>query len=335
MQQTAVKGRTPLGNQAHALVYAAPGRAVIDAVDLSALGPHMVEVETAFSGISRGTERLVFHGRVPESEWARMRAPMQAGDFPFPVRYGYAAVGRVTKGPEDLAGRHVFALHPHQTWFRVAAGSVVPVPDGVPPARAILGANMETALNAVWDARLSPGARCLVVGAGLLGWLVTILLSRLVGVSVHLTDVEPQTGVKADDFRVKFMTPDEVPAGAYDVAFHCAAAEAGLQTAIDALAFEGRVIELSWYGDRPVSVRLGGNFHASRLRIVSSQVGHVANPRRASTTHRDRLALALAALTDDRLDGLITTEVPFLDLPPRLPHVLADRAPGIATRIVY
>jgi threonine dehydrogenase-like Zn-dependent dehydrogenase len=241
----------------------------------------------------------------------------------------------VTKGPGDLAGRHVFALHPHQSRFRVPAQAVLPVPDGVPAARAILAANMETALNALWDARLSPGARCLVVGAGLLGWLVTILLSRRGDMSVHLTDIDPGTGVKADDFRVRFLAPDQVGPGAYDLAFHCAAAEAGLQTAIDALDFEGTVIELSWYGDRTVSVRLGGNFHANRLRILSSQVGHVANARRASTTRRERLALALAALADDRIDGLITGEIPFLDLPGRLPHVLADRAPGIATRIVY
>ena len=317
----------------HALVYWAPGEARIEPVELPELSEGMVEVQTEYSGLSRGTERLIFNGRVPEAEWGRMRAPLQVGDFPFPVRYGYSVVGRITAG--NGAGTRVFCLHPHQTRFRVAADWVVPIPDDVPSERAILAANMETALNAIWDAKLRPGQRCLVVGAGMVGSLITCLLSRRADVSVLLTDVATETGALSNDLNVRFCTPDDVPKGAFDVAFHCAAAESGLQTAIDSLAFEGRVIELSWYGDRPVAVRLGGNFHANRLQIISSQVGHVAPARRASTTHRGRLGLALSALADDRLDALITNETQFRDLPAALPDLLSDGAPGIATRIVY
>ena len=317
----------------HALVYWAPGEARIEPVQLPELGEGMVEVETEYSGLSRGTERLIFNGRVPEAEWGRMRAPLQVGDFPFPVRYGYSAVGRITAG--NGVGTRVFCLHPHQSHFRVAADWVVPIPENVPSERAILAANMETALNAIWDAELRPGQRCLVVGAGMVGSLITCLLSRRADVSVLLTDVATETGALSNDLNVRFCVPDDVPKGAFDVAFHCAAAESGLQTAVDSLAFEGRVIELSWYGDRPVSVRLGGNFHANRLQIISSQVGHVALARRASTTHRDRLGLALAALADDRLDALITNKAQFRDLPAALPDLLSDGAPGIATRIVY
>ena len=131
------------------------------------------------------------------------------------------------------------------------------------------------------------------------------------------------------------MTPCAVPVQDFDVAFHTSASDAGLQTALDALAFEGRVIELSWFGARPVEVSLGSNFHANRLTIVSSQVGHVAGPRRAAISHSDRLALALEALDDPRLDALITEEVRFRDLPAALPRLLGPGAPGIATRIVY
>lgn len=322
-----------MADQAHALVYEAPGQAAIRTVDLPPMEPGMVEIETLWSGLSRGTERLILRGEVPRSEWSRMRAPLQQGDFPFPVRYGYAAVGRVVAGPGE--GGHVFCLHPHQTRFRVAAHWAVPIPDGVPPERAVLAANMETALNALWDASPRPGARCLVVGAGLLGWLVTVLLSRRGDLIVDVTDIAPETGVKADDFGVRFFAPGAVAQGAYDIAFHTSASGAGLQTALEALAFEGTAIELSWYGERPVELRLGGAFHANRLRIVSSQVGHVAPVRRAGTTHRDRLALALEALADDRLDALVTTETRFRDLPDALPHLLGDGAPGIATRIVY
>ena len=322
-------------NDAEALVYAAPDLALIERVELGPMAQGEVEVRTRFSGLSRGTERLVFAGRVPESEYARMRAPFQVGDFPFPVRYGYAAVGVVEDGPAELVGREVFALHPHQTRFRVPAEAVVPLPEAVPPARAVLAANMETALNALWDASPAPGSRILVVGAGLLGWLVAALLSARADLCVEVTDVRPEASVPAGEFGVRFLPPDALAHGAYAIAFHSSASAAGLQTALDALAFEGRVIELSWFGDRPVPVVLGGAFHANRLTIRSSQVGQVARPRRAALGRRDRLVRAIAALADPRLDCLVTTEVPFAALPAALPGLLAPGASGIAARVRY
>jgi NADPH:quinone reductase-like Zn-dependent oxidoreductase len=325
----------PVRNDAEALVYAAPGVACIERVELPPMRPGLVEVRTRFSALSRGTERLVFGGRVPESEHARMRAPFQSGDFPFPVRYGYAAVGTVEDGPAGLIGREVFALHPHQTIFRVPAEAVVVLPEGVPPGRAILAANMETALNALWDGAPAPGSHVLVVGLGLLGWLITALLSARPDLVVHATDIRPEAGITAQEFGVSFLAPAEVAAGAYHLAFHTSASAAGLQTALDALAFEGRVVELSWFGDRPVPLVLGGAFHANRLTIRSSQVGHVAAPRRAALSRGDRLARALAALADPRLDRLVTAEVPFHEFPAALPALLAPGASGIATRIRY
>ncbi len=324
-----------MSHTAHALVYSAPGKARIEEVALGSPGAGEVLVQTAFSGLSRGTERLVFHGHVPDREWRRMRAPLQVGDFPFPVRYGYAAVGEVMKGPDHLTGRTVFCLAPHQTSFVAPEGMVLELPESLPPERAVLAANMETALNAIWDAGLRPGQRILIVGAGLVGLLVTSLLSLKRGISVTVTDVRKESGIKADDFGVSFVTPDKVSDEAFDVVFHTSASDAGLATALNALAFEGRLIELSWYGDRPVTVPMGAAFHANRLQIISSQVGHVASPRRATTTHRDRLALALDALADPRLDGLFTDEIPFRDLPTALPRLLGPRPTGIATRITY
>lgn len=323
------------GDTTEALVYVAPGHAEIRPVTLPALAPGMVEVRTRWSALSRGTERLVFEGRVPATEHARMRAPFQSGDFTFPLRYGYAAVGTVEAGPDDLLGREVFALHPHQARFRVPADAVIPVPEGLPPARAVLGANMETALNALWDASPAPGTRCLVVGAGLLGLLVTALLSLRPDLRVEVSDLRPEVAPVAAHFRVTFLTPEQVESGAYGLAFHSSATSAGLQSAIDALSFEGRVIELSWFGDSPVQVVLGGAFHANRLSIVASQVGHVARPRRHATSRRERLALALAALADPRLDTLVSEEVAFADLPAALPRLLAPGASGIATRVTY
>lgn len=315
---------------ARALYYTGPGLADIRDAPLPPLAGDWVEVRTLWSALSRGTERLVAQGLVPPSEYDRMRAPFQGGDFPYPVKYGYAAVGVIEAGPG--AGAEVFCLYPHQTRFRVPGAAVVPLPPGVPAARAVLGANAETALNALWDAEIGPGARVLVVGLGLLGCLVTAFLSLRADLTVVGVDpVAARAGVLAE-FPVRVGT---APEGEFDVAIHTSATPAGLGIALDALAFEGRVIELSWYGANPVPVPLGGAFHARRLTIRSSQVGHVAPARRATTTHRDRLAQALGLLADPRFEAFLTDEVAFDDLPGAISRLLAPGAAGIATRIRY
>jgi len=318
---------------AQALFYTAPDKAELREVALAPLMPGQVEVRTLFSGISRGTERLVSAGAVPPAEYTRMRAPHQEGDFPFPVKYGYAAVGVVEAGPDDLLGRHVFSLYPHQNRFRVDADAVVALPDGVPADRAILAANAETALNAIWDAGLKPGARVLVLGAGLLGCLIAAFLSRIHR-HVDVTDKLTEPAAVLADFPVNFVSMETL-ASEYDLVLHSTASAAGLQTAIDALGFEGRVIELSWFGDRPVPLILGGAFHSRRLTIQASQVGHVAPPHRGKVTHRDRLVQALALVADPRLDRLITNEVKLAAMPEQISRLLAPGAPGIATRVHY
>jgi NADPH:quinone reductase-like Zn-dependent oxidoreductase len=322
-----------LAETAQALFYTAPGLAELREVALPPLGEGMAEVCTLYSGLSRGTERLVSGGLVPPAEYQRMRAPLQEGEFPFPVKYGYAAVGLVEAGPEDLLGRKVFCLHPHQDRFRVGVEWLAQLPEGVPPARAVLAANAETALNAIWDAGLARGERVLVLGAGLLGCLIAAFLARFHG-PVDVTDKLSEPGAVLSDFPVNFLSgPPEGPT--YDVVFHSTASAAGLQTALDVLDFEGRVIELSWFGEAPVRLNLGGAFHSRRLSIRCSQVGHVSPARRATTSHRQRLAEALELLAEPRLDRLITGEVAFADLAGEIPRLLAPGAPGIATRISY
>lgn len=324
--------------RARALFYAAPQRAEIRTVGLLSPkhDPDMarVKVTTMFSGLSRGTERLVFEGKLPHSEWDRMRAPHQQGEFPFPVKYGYAAVGRVETGPGSLLGRPVFGLFPHQDQWVVHSDEIVLVPDGVPPRRAVLAANMETALNGVWDARLSAGHNVLIVGTGVLGFLVAAIAVRMPGVRVGLVDVRPERADLARMLGAEFFAPQDAPGGA-DIVFHTSASEAGLRLALARAGFEGRIVELSWFGDRDMSLPLGEAFHSQRLQLISSQVGHVAPSHRARWSHRRRLEAALALLEDPRLDALITEEVAFDDLPRELPRLLAPDAPGLATVIRY
>lgn len=325
---------------ARALFYQAPFSAKIQSVALATLTRDddgnwgSVFLKTLWSGLSRGTERLVFEGRLPESEWGRMRAPFQEGEFPHPVKYGYSAVGLAEAGPPALIGRTMFALYPHQTAFSVPVGMAVPLPDGVPPRRAILSANMETALNAVWDAELAEGQQVAVIGGGLVGCLIAYLASRLARAEATLIDINPVRAAVAEALGVAFALPDDASRGAAAI-FHTSASEAGLRLALDIAGFEARIVEVSWFGDKEIALPLGGAFHSQRLRLISSQVGHVAVPMRNRMSHRERLETAISLLDDARLDALITEEVAFDELPAALPRLLAPDAPGIATAIRY
>ena len=273
--------------------------------------PGDLEVQTLFTGISRGTERLVFKGQVPPEEYATMRAPFQQGDFPFPVKYGYSAVGRVLNG--DTKGETVFALFPHQTSFAVPAHMALPIPENVPAERAILAANMETALNILWDANISAGDRVAIVGCGVVGGLVGYLAAKIPGTEVTLIDIDPGRETLASTLGCGFATPDKAT-GEADVIIHASASAAGLTLAIDLAGIEARIIEASWYGTQKTEIPLGGKFHQRRLQIISSQVGRIPARQAARWTYARRLGKALQLLSDPALDALISGETAFTDL---------------------
>lgn len=330
-----------------AVWYVGPGVVELRAAPLTPPKPGEARVRTLWSGVSRGTERLVSGGLVPESEWERMRAPLQDGAFPFPVKYGYCATGIVEDGPDELVGRSVFSLAPHQDHFVAPLAMLAPIPDGVPARRATLAANMETALNAHWDAGTGPGDRIVVVGAGVVGLLVASIAARLPGAEVTVIDTDATRRPLAEAMGARFM-PGAVSGGGRlatgelpdatsdaDVVFHTSATAAGLAAAVGCAGMEGAVVELSWYGDREIAVPLGGPFHSRRLRLVSSQVGQVAASRRPRWPYRRRLAAALALLADPAFDRLVTDEIAFEEAPTRLPEFLAPGAAGLAPVIRY
>jgi NADPH:quinone reductase-like Zn-dependent oxidoreductase len=321
---------------AKALWYVGPRRAELRPIALGRPGPGEAFVETLWSGISRGTERLVFEGRVPPSEYDRMRAPVQDGDFPFPVKYGYCAVGRVAEGPREWLGQTVFALHPHQDGFNLSVAALTPIPERIPPRRAILAAHMETALNALWDSGAGPGDRIVVVGAGVVGLLVARLAAGLPGAAVHVVDVVAARAPLVNTLGATFLVPPERgDAGEADIVFHASASSEGLAAALAFAGLEATIVEMSWYGDAMVDVPLGGSFHSKRLRLISSQVGHVAASRRPRWTHQRRLAKAMELLDDARLDGLISDEIGFADLPREIGARLERAAAGLFTAIRY
>jgi 2-desacetyl-2-hydroxyethyl bacteriochlorophyllide A dehydrogenase len=312
----------------------APGHAGIRRAAFDAPGPAEVQVRALHSGISRGTELLVFGGEVPASEFERMRAPFQEGEFPAPVKYGYASVGTVEQGPEALLGREVFCLYPHQTRYVVPADAVHLLPEGLPPARAVLAANMETAVNALWDAAPRVGDRIAVVGAGVVGLLVAWLAGRMPGCAVEVIDTHPARRTVVERLGVVFASPQAASPDA-DLVLHASGSAAGLATALRLAAFEATVLELSWYGQRAVALPLGEAFHSRRLTLKSSQVGQVATAQRARWSHRRRMALALSLLRDPVLDALITDSAPFAELPAVLNRLAAGAPDTLCQRIDY
>ena len=312
----------------------APGRGELREEQLTAPQAGQVLVRTRYSGISRGTESLVFGGRVPSSQHQAMRAPFQVGDFPAPVKYGYASVGEVEQGPTELRGRTVFCLYPHQDRYVVPADAVVALPDGLEPERAVLAANTETALNVVWDARIGPGDRVCVIGAGVVGCLIAWLAGQIAGTEVTLVDLQPTRAGIADQLGVDFAVPDRAPQE-QDVVIHTSASAAGLSTALACAGMEARVVEASWFGDAAPGVPLGEDFHARRLKLMSSQVGQLPADRRARWTYRRRLSKALELLCDSALDCLISGESRFEELPELMPRLAESSGEVLCHRVVY
>jgi NADPH:quinone reductase-like Zn-dependent oxidoreductase len=317
---------------ARAFWLASPGRGEIRPADLPEPAAGEVLVRTLHSGVSRGTETLVFTGRVPESQWSRMRSPFQEGDFGGPVKYGYLNVGEVKHGPAELIGRTVFSLFPHQTHFVVPADAVTVVPDGVPAHRAVLAGTVETAVNALWDAAPLIGDRIAVVGGGMVGCSVAAIAATLPGVRVQLVDPDETRAAVARRIGVDWCKPADA-LGECDIVVHASATSAGLTRSLELLATEGTVVELSWYGDQQVSVPLGEFFHSRRLTVRSSQVGGITPAR--NRTYADRLALALDLLRNPAFEALVTGRSPFHELPEVLPRLADGSLPALCHVIDY
>ncbi len=326
--------RTPKSRRATALWVTGRGQVALRDELLSAPGEGEALIRTLTSAVSRGTEALVCFGRIPESEYARMRCPFQSGDFPWPVKFGYAAVGMVEAGPAALVRRRVFCLHPHQDRFVVPIEALVPVPDEVPDARAPLAANLETALNAVWDGGFDTDVasttrrRVAVVGAGLLG----LFVARLVEPHAAVEIIEPDPERVSFARKLGFVAaPPAAATGNAEVVFEASGHPDGLAAALDLARFEATIVVLSWFGDRPVSLPLGGAFHSRRLVLKSSQVAAVAPAKRGQLTARGRLQRALALLADPWFDALIGERVAFDGLASALPRILScpSTPPGV------
>lgn len=324
------------GNSMYARAFwlTTPGQGEIRVETLNAPGPNEAQVQTLYTGISRGTESRVFRGEAPPSQYQAMRAPFQQGEFPAPVKYGYCNVGVVEVGPTDLRGKIVFCLFPHQDRYVVPAVALTPIPAPIPPGRAVLAANLETALNALWDAAPRLGDRITVIGAGVVGCLIARLVNRLPGCVVQLVDVDIGKESVANQLGVRFVLPEQAQPE-QDIVIHASGSPAGLAAALSLAGFEATVLEVSWFGAQPVSLPLGEAFHSQRLTLRSSQVGSIATAQRSRWNYRRRMATVMDLLDDSVLDALISGESPFADLPQVMAELSQNPGGVLCHRIVY
>jgi hypothetical protein len=292
-----------------------PGKADLKSQDLPARDQGWSTIISLFSGISPGTESLVFSGQVPENLHEQMRVPYMEGDFRFPIKYGYSAVGRVIETDDPfLAGKTVHLLHPHQDIFVARNEDLFVVDESVPPERATLASNLETAVNAIWDSQVTVGQRCIVVGFGIIGSLIARILKGIPGVEVVVVDAEASKLLLANKMEFDSRSPEEVQ-GEFDLAFHASCSGEGLQLCIDKVGFEGKVVELSWYGNRKVALELGGEFHSKRKAIICSQVSTIPAQLQRRWNYKRRKELVFNLLKDPAFDSHITEMVPFEGLP--------------------
>ena len=319
--------------EARALWLVGKGRVALKAETLAYPGGDWCVVRAMFSAVSPGTERLVAGGLVPAALRKEMRCPYMGGRFPFPVKYGYSLVGEVIQGPADLRDRLVHVLHPHQDFCVVRAQDAHPLPAGVPPARATLASNVETAVTAIWDSGAALGERVLVVGFGIVGSLIARILT--LGPAVDLEIAERQPGRRRLAESLGFRVAESRGAAPYDVAFDTSGTPAGLQTAIDRVGLEGRVVAVSWFGESPARLDLGGTFHSRRKRILGSQVSRIPGPMQPRWDAARRTALVFRLLERQEFGLHAGPAVSFAELPKAYAALIGRSSEGLSPLIIY
>src|SRR5579884_251393 len=329
---------------AEAVWFEAARSAAVRRESLPDVGPSDIRVRSLYSGISQGTEMLVYRGEVPAD--TALDLPTLEGSFGFPVKYGYAGVGCVAEvGGEVTAvrvGDRVFVHHPHQSEYVVPAKLAVPLPADLDPALGVFFANVETALNVVLDAHPHLGDSAAVFGQGVVGLLVTQLLRRA-GVSSVVT-IDPSAARRCLSLRVgadSSVGPEsaaelirDIAAGrGTDLAIEASGNPAALGAALDAVGVEGTVVVASWYGTKPVSLPLGDRFHRDRLRLVSSQVGKLSPALGPGWDRGRRTRLSVGLLSQLTLDPLFTHRFALRSAPEA--YRLVDRCPGDTGQVIF
>jgi 2-desacetyl-2-hydroxyethyl bacteriochlorophyllide A dehydrogenase len=293
------------------LYFTAPYQVSVRQETLPPLARDQVVVQTLVSAISPGTELLIYRGQAPTDIRLDETIPDLAGEFGFPLKYGYAAVGRVIGRGADVTpewhDRLVFSFHPHESHFLTSPAELIPVPAGISPDEATFLPNMETAVNFLMDGRPMIGEQVAVFGQGVVGLLTTALLARFPLTRLVTFDCYPLRRKKSLDLGAHaslnptlpgeidqgFITAEEGrPYPGVDLAYELTGNPEALDQAIAITGFNGRVVIGSWYGQKRANIDLGGRFHRSRVRLISSQVSTIAPEWSGRWTKSRRLELS-------------------------------------------
>lgn len=321
------------------VIFAAPGEVTVIHEATPQPAPDEVLVETVASAISAGTELLFLRGQVPADLSVDSAIAALSGAVRFPLRYGYACVGRVTAvGAETepgWIGRTVFAFHPHTSHFTVPAAQVIVVPDDIDPLRAALLPNMETAVNLVMDGQPVIGERVAVVGLGVVGLLTVALLAHFP--LVHLLAVDPLPQRRALALALgahTATTPDELTeSAAFDLTYEVSGAPAALNTALALTGYAGRIVIGSWYGAKQAPLDLGGAFHRSRIRLLASQVSTLDPHWLGRWDKVRRIDVAWTMLRRVDVAPLITHRMPVTQAPEA--YRLLSEAPDRTLQVIF
>ena len=270
-----------------------------------------VLVKTLYSGISKGTEKLVANGKVNFTQFDIMRCPLQEGDFDFPIKYGYINIGEIINGPKFLIGKNIFTLSPHQSIFKISLNNINII-KSKNIKKYLLTANMETAVNIFWDSQTKKNNKILIIGLGSVG-LLTAFYFKLRGYeNLYVTDINTNKRKISNKLNLNFVNFSKVKN--LDCIINTTSSYEILNTCFTKLNLDGKVVEASWYGQGYGKLNLGNDFHSKRLKIISSQVSNIPPHMQKKQTYKSRLKIAIDSLSDDKLMCLINSKSKFENL---------------------
>ena len=274
--------------------------------------PNTLIIKTLYSGISKGTEKLVSSGFVGKDQYKIMKSPFQEGTFSFPIKYGYINVGKVINGPKKLLHKNTFALYPHQDLFEINSKEVQILNESNNPKKYLLTANMETAINIFWDTQASNKDKIVIVGMGSVGILTAYYFKLQNYKNVFICDSNLKKKKFATLLGLNFKDFKSIKD--IDVVINTTSNYQIINKSFNKLNLEGKIVEASWYGNKKGIINLGGNFHSKRLKLISTQVSNI--PKYLSNKHnyKSRLKLAIKALSSNKLLKLVNTESHFNNL---------------------
>lgn len=315
------------------LIHSSLKASLLEDFDLDSINDDEVLLRTLTSGISLGTEKKVAEGQVPANISEMMHVPYMTGDFGFPLGYGYSLVGQVIEGGNEWLGLRVHLMHPHQDVCIVKKSDLMKVPGDISDAKATLISNMETALNGYWDGEIKPKDRILIIGFGQIGALLSGILKIKVSNPIQIFEKDQKRREIAESMGLE--TVDEISQASYDIVYNTAGNAQAIEASFKALKFEGRLIELSWYGDKKVSINLGSDFHIKRLKMISSQVSHLPKRMMRNWNFEKRKKAVIELLQNPWYDQFPIQAIPFNESPQFFDQLRNNKTPELAYYLKY